>query len=504
MISLRKTDWRNLTGFLLGASTVLAFAPFAFYPLALVAPALLFYLWLSLPARRAAWLGLSYGLGFMLFGLFWLHISISKFGGVNLPLAIVAAMLFAAMIALFYALAGFVAQWLAGRFDLSDTLKLTLLYPAVWVLSEMLRGYLFGGFPWLVLGYSQIDSLLSAVAPLAGVYAVSWLTLLFAGLLVLLVIGRGRARIFAAGFLLSAAAGLTAVAGHSWTRADGPSQSVRMVQANIDQEIKWQPANLLPTLELYSRMTFEAPADLVIWPETAVPAFYHKIKNSFLGALERDLREKNMQLVLGIPFWSETQKRYYNSMISLGSKEMDRYDKRHLVPFGEFMPLDFLLRPLLDFMHIPMSNFQAGNAPQPLLQTGDYFAGVSICYEDVFGNENIQALPQAAYLINISNDAWFGDSLAPYQHLQMARMRALETSRYMLRATNTGVSAIIDDRGQLTAVSQQGQRETITGTFEPRSGITPYARFSDWMILALLCVLPGLALLFAGFKRAKS
>ncbi len=499
---MRKIDRHSLASFGLGALTVAAFAPFGFYPLVFLTSALLFWQWLLLSPGRAALSGYFYGLGLMLFGVFWLHVSISQFGGVSLPLAMLLAVIFAFVMALYYAAAAYLATWLACRFRAGRSLSLLMIFPAVWVLFELLRGYLLGGFPWLVLGYSQADSPFAQVAPVAGVYAVSWLVLLVSGALVLLLRGIRMARVFAGLVLVVVAVALFRLSTVQWSQPAGDWLSARLVQANIEQAGKWQPANLLPTLDLYTRLSFEQPAELVVWPETAVPAFYHRVEDSFIRMLQDKLQQRNASMVLGIPFWEDDDGRYYNSMISLGVSS-DRYDKRHLVPFGEFMPLDSLLRPLLDFMHIPMSNFAAGQAASPLMKAGNYLAGVSICYEDAFGNETIQALPDAHFLINISNDAWFGDSLAPHQHLQIARMRAIETARFQLRATNTGLSAFIDDKGKLLVASELNQQSVLSGKIMPLQGATPYVQVGDWLVIAgtlsLLLLLP----VASAVRRAK-
>ena len=470
--------------FLAGAAGVLAFAPFSQGWIAPLSLAVLFWLWQEAAPSRAFLLGWAWGVGFMGFGVFWLHHSIAQFGGVNLPLAVLITLLFAVSLALFYGLAG----WLANRFIAPGWRRL-LAYPALWVLLEWARSWLFTGFTWLSLGYSQIDTPLAGYAPLLGVYGVGLLVALSASLLL-----RGRwwlvllPLLWAGGWLLQQ---------QQWSRPDGEPIAVALVQPNIPQAIKWRPEQFQPTLSLLMELTRQsAGAKLVIWPETAVPAFSDRVETSVLEPLHRLFSREERTLLLGIAV-REEESRYHNALLSLGSSGRARYYKRHLVPFGEYMPLKPLLGPLIEVLAIPMSDFTPGAEGKPLIELAGHPAGASICYEDTFGNEVARALPQAAFLVNVSNDAWFGDSLAPHQHLEMARMRALETGRWMLRATNTGISAIIDERGRVQARLPQFQRGVVQGLVEPRQGATPYSRWPDWpaVLLALLM------LLAAGLQR---
>jgi apolipoprotein N-acyltransferase len=228
----------------------------------------------------------------------------------------------------------------------------------------------------------------------------------------------------------------------------------------------------------------------VIWPETAVPSLAHRVEEEFLTPLAAEAEARGSEILLGIPVYDEASGRYYNAMQTIGPVRASYY-KRHLVPFGEFMPLKPLLEPLIEWLAIPMSDFSPGDAAQPLVPVAGHQAGVSICYEDAFGEEVIQALPQAAFLVNASNDAWFGDSLAPHQHLQIARMRARETERYLLRATNTGISAIIGPRGELRGTAPAFTEQVLSGEVLPLQGLTPYARLGNWGVVLLALLLMG-------------
>jgi apolipoprotein N-acyltransferase len=279
-----------------------------------------------------------------------------------------------------------------------------------------------------------------------------------------------------------------------WTEPTGQPFRASLVQANIPQEQKWRAEQLLPTLRLYRDLTREHwDSAVVVWPETAVPALRHQVQENFLEPLAQDARQQETEVVLGIPIRGAEDGRYFNALVSTGSTE-DAYYKRHLVPFGEFMPFKDWLGPLVELFEVPMSDFSPSRAARPLLKVGSYAVGASICYEDAFPAEVRQALPEAAYLINVSNDAWFGDSLAPHQHLEIARMRALESGRFLLRATNTGISAIIAPNGKLLGTIPAFERGVLTREVVPMTGATPYAKLGNQGILGLLAVLLGLSL----------
>lgn len=477
--------YRLLAAFAAGSLVVLAFSPFSQGWIALLSLSALFALWRNTSPAQAFVIGLAWGLGCMGFGVFWLHHSIAQFGGVNLPLAVLFTLLFAGMLALFPALAG----WLARRFFPDETTLLLFAYPGVWVLLEWVRSWLFTGFPWLTIGYSQIDTPLAGYAPLLGVYGVS----------LLLALGAGALNLWRSPWLALLPAiwlGGWALQQVHWTAPDGDAFKATLAQASIPQEKKWLPSQLGPTLEYYLEASDAHPdSHLIVWPETAVPAFADKVEESFLHPLDERFRKQGRDLLLGIPV-RESEQRIYNAMIGLGASGRGEYFKRHLVPFGEFMPFASLLQPLVELFAIPMSSFSAGDSGKPpLLKLAGMDAGISICYEDVFGEEIAQALPQAAFLVNASNDAWFGDSLAPHQHLEMARMRALETGRYMLRATNTGVSAIIDERGGMVAMLPQWKRGTISADIQPMKGETPFLLWKNGLAVALCMLLLVIAYL---------
>lgn len=490
--ALRQGRRGDLVVALAGAAMPLAFAPFDLAWLAVFCLAVLFLGWQAQTTRRAAWRGYLFGLGMFGVGTSWVIVSIHEFGHTPLWLAIFLTVLFVTILALYPALLGA----LVVRGKLLATLPGMLLgLPAGWLLVEWLRGWLFTGFPWLSLGYTQTDSLLAGYAPLLGSYAISLAIAVLAAGLVVFVSERSRAARLTA---LAAAAVVLLGAGLAqlpqFVSPLGQPVEVALLQGNVAQDEKWQPGMREVILDRYRDMTDAVlGTPLIIWPETAVPDFYHNAIDDYLDDITRRARQAGSDLLIGVPIleYREMQPTYYNSMVSLGG-EFAVYHKRHLVPFGEYVPLGNVLRLIGGVFNLPMSDFSSGDSGQTRLPGAGLQLGVTICYEDVFGNETAAALPQASVLVNVSNDAWFGDSLAPHQHLQMARMRTIETGRPMLRATNTGISALIDHAGQIMARSPQFEIHTLRGKVQPMQGTTPYARYTDLPLISLALVLFGL------------
>ena len=474
----------------LGALVPLGFAPFGWSLLPLLALAGLALLLRGRSPGQAFLYGWLFGLGQFGVGVNWVYISIYLYGGdAGLPLSLLVMALFVAVLALFPAL----FAWLLARAGSAGRpAYFLLLFPALWTLVEWLRGWLFSGFPWLNIGYSQIDAPLSGFAPLLGVYGIGWAAALSAGLIALLVRSGGRVRLWATAGLLALWAGGWGLGHMDWTRPAGDRLKATLVQGNIAQDLKWRPEQQQATLEHYLSLTDRHPdSRVIVWPETAIPAFYDQVEESFLAPLRQRMVARDSWLLTGIPVLDRAGDwHYYNAVISLNQPDHFYY-KVHLVPFGEYLPLREWLASVLGFLPVPQADFSAGRLDQPLLQAAGYPVGASICYEVAFGEQLIHALPEAAWLVNVSNDAWFGDSLAPHQHLEMARMRALETGRYMLRATNTGISAIIDHRGRIVQRSPQFEVATVTADIQPRAGATPYVRWGNWPVVigAFLLVL---------------
>ena len=480
-----------------GAAAVAGFAPLDWSLLAPVALAFLFYLWVSTDSpRRAALLGYAFGLGHFGTGVSWIYVSLHDFGDMPVPLAAIATALYCGYLALFPALVGS----LQARAGVGRAARLLLVIPALWMLAEWLRGWLLGGFPWLALGYAQIDTPLAGYAPLVGVYGLSFAAAMLAGLLVLLATGgagvslrqRAAVRLGAAAGIAVILSGGTALRGIEWTAPAGKPITVALVQGNIAQSLKFDPRRYAETLDTYLALVEDASARLIVLPETAIPRFLDAVDPAYLDALALRAREQGGDLLLGVPT-SDRAGRYYNSVVSLGVSPAQIYSKSHLVPLGEFVPPEFGW--IVKILSIPLSDFTPGPArPEPIAAAGERVA-VDICYEDAFGEEIIRQLPQASLLVNASNVAWFGDSLAPAQHLQISRMRALETGRPMLRATNTGVTAIVDAHGRVAGRLPQFTQGVLEGTVQGRTGATPYVRFGNApaLVLALAALLAALA-----------
>jgi len=481
-----------------GALTVLAFAPFALFPLALLAPAALFLSWTVAGVRRAAWRGFLYGVGLFGAGVSWVYVSLHTYGNMPAPLAVGAVILFVAGMALYPALVGA----LQARFArLATGTRLALATPALWTLVEWVRGWFLTGFPWLNLGYSQTDTPLAGFAPWVGVYGVSLAAAMSAGLIAAAVLEPKRrwkrhAPLLVLLWCLGWFAGQV-----SWAQPAGAPVKVALVQAAVPLAIKWRPEYRSAIVDTYVRLSESAPrADLYVWPEAAVPGYFDQVAPHLLPRLDRIAQERNADFLLGTIERDVAARTYYNSVYALGGTQ-GVYRKRHLVPFGEYLPLPAVLGWLIDYLHIPMSNFSPGDGAGSVVQAAGQPIGVSVCYEDAFGEEIIRSLPDATLLVNVSEDAWFGDSLAPHQRLQMARMRAIESARPMARAANTGPSAIIDHRGAVLARSPQFTRQVLTGEVLPMSGSTAYARYGNAVIVVLLVAIVAVLGVLAHRRR---
>jgi apolipoprotein N-acyltransferase len=369
-----------------------------------------------------------------------------------------------------------------------------LLIPALWVLTEWVRGWLFTGFPWLALGYSQaVSSPLAGFAPPFGVYGVSLASALCAGALALVadvwLRRRGRAgMVFPAAILLALAAAGFALKQVEWVKPLGAPVSVSLLQGNIPQEMKWREDKAMSTLDTYMALTQASSGRLIVLPETALPMLSQDLPLNYLEMLSGRARELGGDVLVGVPEYTDSHD-YYNSVLSFGTSPAQVYRKVHLVPFGEFIPFKPMFGWIIQVLHIPLSDFSRGDKTQPPLQVAGQKVAMAICYEDVFGEELINQLPAASLLVNVSNDAWFGDTYAPWQHLQISQMRALETGRYMLRATNTGITAIINQRGEVLKRAPENAIALLEGEAQGFSGTTPYVRFGNLPLLGLIGLL---------------
>ena len=481
------------TAFLAGAISVAGFAPFHLSPLPLITLALLFWQWsLAATPKQAFKTGWWFGLGFFLAGVSWIYVSLHTFGAMPLPLAAAATLLFCAFLALFPALAGYGV----ARSRRAAAIKLALLAPALWVLMEWVRSWIFTGFPWNTIGYSQIPgSPLAGYAPLLGIYGVSLVVALMAGCSVLLVVRwRVAGTVHGAAAIIFAALGLCgfALKHIAWTQPSGAPTSVSLLQGNVAQDMKWREDQMRATLDTYAKLIAQSEARLIVLPETALPLFLHQVPPEYLAAIAAHAQKHGGDVLIGVPERTPDGS-YYNTTISLGTAPQQFYRKSHLVPFGEFIPLRPLLAWIVNILAIPLQDFSRGAIDQQPLNIAGQRVAVNICYEDVFGEEINRQLPQATVLVNMSNVAWFGRSIAPAQHLQISQARALETGRPMLRATNTGMTAVINPRGEVERVAPPFETVVLTHTVQGYEGVTPYVRWSNHMLLLLLAVLLGVA-----------
>jgi len=488
-----------LMSLLAGALAVAGFAPLGVWPLPILSLAVLFALLARTSSLRAGFvIGFVWGLGFFIAGVSWVFVSLSVYGGMPAWLAALATFLFCAFLALFPATVGA----LQARWPVPPTLRLLVLIPLAWGVTEWVRGWIFTGFPWLVTGYSQVPaSPLAGYAPLVGVYGVSFLLALIAALLAWSVTTRARQaqRAWAAVAIVALGVGGQALRGVAWTTPDGAPTTVALLQGNIPQDMKWRPEKTLATLESYARMAAASPAQLIVLPETALPLFESDLPDAYRAGLTSLGQENGGDVLTGLPTGSP-QGAYFNSVVSLGAAPSQRYHKVHLVPFGEYIPLKAVWGWVIEVLRIPLSDFARGALDQRPLAIGGQRVAANICYEDAFGEEIIRQLPEASVLVNVSNLAWFGDSFAPWQHAQMSQMRALETGRMMLRATNTGVTAIIDAQGRMLASLPLFSSGSLSGVIQGYAGSTPYVRWGNAPVLALWGML-GIGLLGAAFRR---
>lgn len=461
--------WRgNVIALMAGMLLPLSFSPFHYYPIALISLTMLFLSWQGASAKQAALRGFLFGLGFFGVGVSWVYVAIHDFGSASVPLAGLLTALFVAFLSSYLALVGWGVKKISG--NRLSTVDFVLLLPVAWLVFEYFKGWFLTGFPWLEVGAGQIDGPLSGYTPVIGVLGVSLLTALSAGIL-------------AAGWQAKRLSYLAAVlviwtVGYFlkpvlWTEPLDEEIKVSIIQGNIPQEIKWSPEQLYKTLALYQARTEQHwDSDLVVWPENAVTVFYHQVKEFYLDPLADLARANQTDILLGLPVKNEASEEYYNSMISLGTQQ-GFYYKSHLVPFGDYVPFEWL-RGLIAFFDLPMSSFSPGPVSTKLLHAAGHAIGTSVCYEDAFSTEVLRTVPEASLLVNATNNAWYGDSFAPHQHLQISQNRALEAGRPIIRATTNGVSAFIDFKGNLIQQTKQFEEAVLTSNVQPRQGATPY------------------------------
>ncbi len=487
MVSLMLAWLRRWPGELLallaGCAMPLGFAPFSWCVVTVISPSVLYLLGASTSTRRAALRGLLFGAGMFGCGVYWVFTSFHQFGHLHFAAASLLTALFVLLLAAFPALLMFAIHRLLAN---SHLLSAAVAFAAGWALLDWVRSWLFTGFPWLALGYAHTDSALAGFASVAGVFGTSFVTVLLSALLANAVTRRIKTvwiNLAAIALIVVIGAVLSRV---EWTHPTGDTLAVALVQGNIEQDKKWLSSSLLDTLDLYMELVESSlDADVVVLPETAIPENLSRVPD-FTEAIDVFAKQQQATVLVGVPI--DRNGKFYNGVKAYGQTHGE-YLKRHLVPFGEYMPWRQQIPALKNILDAPMSNFSPGGNRQPVLTPGGRPAGLSICYEDVFANTMFSALPEAEWLINISNDGWFGNSVAPHQHLQITRLRAIESGRYIARATNTGISAIIDHHGEVLASTPQFTRTVLKGEVALRQGATLYITLGDTPVIIALALL---------------
>ena len=492
-----------IIAFLLGAMLVFAFAPFYFWPLAIVSLSGLFILTNKQVPRQAFLTGLAFGYGVYGVGVSWVYVSLATYGGMPFWMGAIAVIGFAGILALFIA----ASAYLVNRF-FAGSLRL-LAWPLIWLIFEWMKSWVLTGFPWLDIGYSQTPSWLFAWAPFGGVYLVSLMVLALAALLAYAVLDRRIWPVIASAALLASSFFLNTI---ETVEAIGKPLIVGVVQANVDINSKWHIAQRDVLINRYRALSQQLQkdlqnkdsgkkTDLIVWPETALPLYMQQTNTDFW----RSITPVGTALLTGIvdsPSLNSADHRSlnesYNAAVLSCQGQTQVYRKRHLVPFGEYLPLRFLFNWVLEYLELPMSDLSAWQGQQNL-SCGEINIGLSICYEDAFANEYRQHVGDASVLVNISEDAWFGDSFAPHQRMQMAQMRARELGRPLVRSANTGPSLFIDHKGKVQVATEQFSIQSVSHEVQPHTGETIYKRFGNWSVY--LCFLLMASVLV--FNRVK-
>lgn len=469
--------------------------------------------------KHALWQAWLFGVGNFATGLYWLYISMHEFGGLHPAIAVVAVLLLAAVLAFFIVAAIWLIRVLQPRHAKPwlQALLLATVSASVWTVFEWLRGSLLTGFPWLNIAYAHVDGFFAGWAAILGSYAISWSAAFCAAALSLLTPAQMHKRPPAVALLVSAILGALSLYWQQleWSTPTDKPILARLVQGNIAQSQKFDPQYLLEGIRTYQHMSAlpakerGAQPELIVLPETVVPLMQYLLSEQEWQRWIDIAQQQNATLMLGVPMSDPATPRYYtNSLIAIepSTTAQDilqgstmQYDKYHLVPFGEFVPAGF--RWFIDLMQIPLGEFARGETRQQNFTLDNLLIAPNICYEDVFGEEILRAVRPASaddganILINSSNLAWFGDSWALRQHLQISRVRAMETARPMLRSTNTGATAAIDHHGSILAMVTPNQPAILDVEVQGMQGLTPYVRWGNTPIIAFslfICAVAGL------------
>lgn len=481
-----------------GAILPLAFAPFNWSIIAFLSPLGLLYVWRQSSPLKALWYGWLFGIALFSAGVYWVYISIHNFGNANIPLAALITILFIMTMGIFPAIQGALFSLFSKYSPIASAL---FAFPALWVISEWARSWVFSGFPWLYLGYTGLHNSFGAFAPFVGVYGISLsIVLISSSLYVFFLTPSKKLRILTA-LIVVILFGLSLIAqathhfaSPTLNNSNKSLIKVSLIQGNLGQQFKWEAENITQILNRYQSLTDKNwGSDIIVWPEAAIPRFPEQVA-PFLTQLNRKAKREKTTIILGIPIYESNTGAIYNGLLSIGNGK-GVYLKQHLVPFGEYIPLKSIFSWAFDYLNIPLSSLHAAKRQQePVTANGIPFAPF-ICYEIAFPIEVLHQIKNRQFIVVLSDDSWFGDSIASAQQLQMAQMRAKELHRYILYATNTGITAIIKPDGSLQNKAPINKTTVLNGTIQPLTTITPLMQVGYYPILIIILIFLILALL---------
>ena len=486
----------TLLAIIAGAMLALAFPPFGWFPIAFISPVILLAIWLRSEPLQSLWQGWIFGVGFFGVGVSWVYISILNFSNANnITLAVSITVLFIFVLSLFPATQGFFFSILRKKSSIFMSL---FVFPAWWVICEWLRSTLFTGFPWLFLGYSQISSPLRGFGPILGVYGISLAAAFISSCLYILFFHKKVfvkilsvtliILLFTVGDILSM---------FRWTHSQKESLKVSLVQGNISQRQKWDVDRLLSILKIYRSETEKHwNTDIIVWPEAAIPVYPQQV-SPFLEHLDEEAKRHKTALIIGIPIYKGKIKKTFNGLIVMGEGK-GFYLKRHLVPFGEYTPPFFSAA--MKYFDIPLSNLSPGPQHQIQLLAKNTSFAPFICYEIAYFLEFLESISGKTFIVVVSDDSWFNGSIALAQQLQIAQMRALETGRYVLYSTNTGITAIIDPQGKIQQSVPQDRQIVLSGKICLVTGKTPVMKWNYYPVAGIIILFLLIALLMGLFR----
>jgi apolipoprotein N-acyltransferase len=502
-MSSRNKYHKYLLCIIAGAILPLSLAPFNWILCGVLSIAVAFLCIRNQPSSKMAWLlGFCYGIGMFGSGVSWVYVSIHDYGGASIALASLLTLMFILLLATIFSSTMFYLYCKLNCIAHTESqdkqqhiyCSQALLFSALWVLFEWLRSWLFTGFPWLFIGYSAIDTSIAGFAPVFGVYSLSFIIVFTTTIVTCLILSKGSdIKVWLATILMLILITISHVFLNNYQWSTTKSQlQIAAIQANIPQTTKWDSEFTQLSIDKHLQLTQTIlDKDLIVWPENAIPVILTDFNHN-LPQLNNLAKNNSLTIITGIPI-NDSSGKVYNSILSLGAINQ-KYDKTKLVPFGEYVPFESLLRGTIDFFDLPMSSFSAGNTNQGVLNLPVAAISASICYEAAYPDFIASHAKNSDFLVNISNDTWFGNSFGPFQHLQIARMRSLETGRWMIRATNSGITALINDKGNIIKQLAMQQPGVLSGTITTVTGSTPFMKLLSWPII-LLCILIILTIL---------